>query len=55
MCLSKGVTGGFLPLGVTAVREEVVSRPARQSWWTLGLFVLLLAAEWGLRKWAGLP
>lgn len=23
MCLSKGVTGGFLPLGVTAAREEV--------------------------------
>lgn len=23
MCLSKGVTGGFLPLGVTAVREEI--------------------------------
>lgn len=23
ICLSKGVTGGFLPLGVTAVREEV--------------------------------
>lgn len=23
MCLSKGITGGFLPLGVTAAREEV--------------------------------
>jgi adenosylmethionine-8-amino-7-oxononanoate aminotransferase len=23
ICLSKGVTGGFLPLGVTAVREEI--------------------------------
>jgi adenosylmethionine---8-amino-7-oxononanoate aminotransferase len=23
MCLSKGITGGFLPLGVTAVREEI--------------------------------
>ena len=23
MCLSKGVTGGFLPLGVTAAREEI--------------------------------
>lgn len=39
----------------TAVREEVVSRPARRSWWTLGLFVALLAAEWGVRKWVGLP
>ena len=23
LCLSKGITGGFLPLGVTAVREEI--------------------------------
>lgn len=26
ICLSKGLTGGFLPLGVTAVREEVFER-----------------------------
>ncbi len=38
-----------------ATREEVVRRPARRSWWTLGLFALLLTAEWGLRKWCGLP
>ena len=26
ICLSKGLTGGFLPLGVTAVREEIFER-----------------------------
>jgi adenosylmethionine-8-amino-7-oxononanoate aminotransferase len=26
ICLSKGLTGGFLPLGVTAVREEIFDR-----------------------------
>lgn len=29
--------------------------PARKSWLTLILVLALLAAEWGLRKWAGLP
>jgi hypothetical protein len=29
--------------------------PARKSWLTLLLVLALLAAEWGLRKWAGLP
>jgi hypothetical protein len=38
-----------------ATREEQVRRAARQSWWTLGLFVLLLTTEWVVRKWNGLP
>jgi hypothetical protein len=29
--------------------------PARKSWLTLILVLVLLATEWGLRKWAGLP
>jgi hypothetical protein len=41
--------------GRAATREELVERPARRSWWLLGAFVLLIAAEWCLRKWSGLP
>jgi hypothetical protein len=29
--------------------------PARKSWLTLTLVLALLGAEWGVRKWAGLP
>jgi hypothetical protein len=39
----------------SATREETVRLPVRRSWWTLGLVVALLAAEWVLRKWYGLP
>ena len=38
----------------TATVEHRTVRPFRQSWWTLGVILLLLSAEWGLRKWNGL-
>jgi hypothetical protein len=38
-----------------AVREYFVERPLRHSWWVFGVFIALLACEWALRKWAGLP
>lgn len=39
----------------TAVRHVTLERPLRNSWAMLLLFLLLLAAEWILRKWIGLP
>jgi len=39
----------------TATVEHRVDRPFRKSWLTLLLILGLLSAEWGLRKWAGLP
>jgi len=39
----------------SAFIEHRVERPFRKSWWLLGLILLLLSAEWGLRKWSGLP
>ena len=38
-----------------ATRQDQVRRPARQSWWVLGLFAALLTLEWALRKGSGLP
>ncbi len=38
----------------TATVEHRTVRPVRQSWWTLVVILLLLSAEWGLRKWNGL-
>ena len=39
----------------SATREQTVEHPVRQSWWTFALLVGLLATEWVVRKWAGLP
>ncbi|CAN5316007.1 hypothetical protein BH11PLA2_BH11PLA2_00100 [soil metagenome] len=39
----------------TATRQIRLDKPVRQSWWTFGLILSLLAAEWSLRKWYGLP
>jgi hypothetical protein len=39
----------------TATVETNTEYPARRSWVTLALVLALLAVEWGLRKWAGLP
>jgi hypothetical protein len=38
-----------------ATVETQTEYPARKSWLTLAVVLALLAAEWGLRKWAGLP
>jgi adenosylmethionine-8-amino-7-oxononanoate aminotransferase len=35
ICLSKGLTGGFLPLGVTAVREEIFERFVSDEQWQM--------------------
>jgi hypothetical protein len=43
-------------LSAQVAKVESASRhPARKSWITLVVVLGLLAAEWGLRKWAGLP
>jgi len=39
----------------TATVEHRVDRPFRKSWLTLIVILGLLSAEWGLRKWSGLP
>lgn len=39
----------------TASRDGVVLHRLRHSWWLLGTIVLLLAVEWVVRKWHGLP
>lgn len=39
----------------SATREYFIEHPLRQSWWILGLFLILITLEWILRKWAGLP
>jgi hypothetical protein len=39
----------------SATRSTTVEQKLWQSWWSLALFVVLLACEWGVRKWAGLP
>lgn len=36
-------------------REGLTERKLWQDWWTLGLFLCLLTAEWVARKWVGLP
>ena len=38
-----------------ATVERRAEYPARKSWLVLALVLAFLAAEWGLRKWAGLP
>jgi hypothetical protein len=38
----------------TATIDQRTEYPARTSWWTLTLVVLLLGCEWALRKWVGL-
>jgi hypothetical protein len=38
-----------------ATVDTRTEHPARKSWLALILVLTLLAAEWGLRKWAGLP
>jgi hypothetical protein len=39
----------------SATRSYTVETKLWQSWAALVLFVLMMAAEWGVRKWAGLP
>ncbi len=39
----------------SATREVTLLRPVRQSWLTLAVLLAVLAAEWIVRKWAGLP
>jgi hypothetical protein len=39
----------------SATVDHRVDRPFRKSWWTLIVILALLSAEWGLRKWSGLP
>ncbi|MGL4419446.1 MAG: hypothetical protein ACRCZF_02160, partial [Gemmataceae bacterium] len=39
----------------TAKRETFIENPVRQSWWLLAWLIFLLALEWSIRKWAGLP
>jgi hypothetical protein len=39
----------------SATRTQVLEHPLYRSWWTLGLFLVLVTAEWVLRKVAGLP
>ena len=36
-------------------RDGTSERKLWQDWWTLGLFLVLLTAEWVARKWVGLP
>jgi len=42
-------------LSQSAVVEHRTVRPLRSSWWIFAAVLLLLCAEWGLRKFAGLP
>jgi hypothetical protein len=41
--------------GRASETREPFFHPFTRSWWTLGLFLILLTAEWVLRKWVGLP
>ncbi len=38
-----------------ATVDTRTEHPARKSWLTLAFVLILLGAEWGVRKWAGLP
>ncbi len=44
-----------LPPGQEMPLERLPSRPLWNSWPILLLFILVLGAEWILRKWAGMP
>ena len=57
--------GAFDVFNVRELADEIAARltthtverptPLRRSWWTLAVVVMLLAAEWVVRKFAGLP
>jgi hypothetical protein len=38
----------------SVMRENIMEKSLRMSWWTFALIIGLLTCEWGLRKWAGL-
>jgi hypothetical protein len=38
----------------SAMREYIMEKSLRMSWWTFAVIIGLLTCEWGLRKWAGL-
>ena len=42
-------------LAQSSVVERRTVRPLRSSWWSFAFVLLLLCAEWSVRKWAGLP